>query len=176
MQEKDINKYIKILNILVNLANIEKQDYAMKVYKTSELQSITTDITDRTLTKEKSNVWVIAEKSILKKIDEWGHINENGEPINDDQYHPYFYQNELTYSLLNGHSVIIMTDHSDEYQVLPKKWEIPVNIKETIFKTQPMISNIYCYTYNDELGKAVKNLKTYFKINNMINQTNNKTL
>lgn len=160
MKKSELDKNERILEILLKLSNKDEQNYSIKVYQTSELQSITTDIFDRTLVNENSHIWIIGLKEAIKEIDKWGNIDEKGNPpLGYDPLELQAFQYELTKLINKGYSLVIMTDHSDEYKILPKKWEIQKDISEVCFKTHPMLSDIYCYTYDDELRKAVEYLR-----------------
>ena len=166
MKKSELDKYGRILEVLLELSNKEEPNYFIKVYQTSELQSITTDIMDRTLTNENSHIWIIGLKKAIKEIDKWGNIDENGNPpLGYDPLEPQTFQYELTKLINKGYSLVIMTDHSDEYKILPKKWEIQKDVSEMSFKTHPMLSDIYCYTYDDELRKAVEYLRKIMEKN-----------
>ena len=166
MENNELDKYEKILEILLELSNKGEQKYFIKVYRTSELQHITTDIFDRTLTNENSHIWIIGLKESIKELDKLGNIDEKGNPpLGYDSLEPQAFQYELTKLINKGYSLVIMTDHSDEYKILPKKWEIQKDISEVCFKTHPMLSDIYCYTYDDELQKAVEYLRKIMERN-----------
>ena len=168
MKNNDFERYIKFLETIVELANKDQEQYAMKVYHTSELSRITTDIIDRELTNESSLIWIIGLKDTINQIDEWGSIDCNGyPPIGEDPYHPYAFQHIFTKLINNSCSLVIMTNHSNEYQVFPKNWEIKKQIYEKGFETHPMLSRINCYTYDDELGNVVSKLFNYINDRNI---------
>ena len=173
-----------VLSIILELSNKEEKKYVIKQYNTSELRSITMDYCDRILKNEHSLIWVIGLKEVIEKIDEWGSIDSNGYPsTGQEPYHPYAFQHVFTKLINSGDSLIIMTNHSDEYQILPKKGKLKTKVSEKIFKTHPMISDIYCYTYDDELDRAVSILSKYIdaynsdvkniSIKTIINRINN---
>ena len=56
MKKSELDKYGRILEVLLELSNKEEPNYFIKVYQTSELQSITTDIIDRTLANENKDL------------------------------------------------------------------------------------------------------------------------
>ena len=157
----------KVLNIILGIVNNNEVKYVMKIYHTGELKSITEGYCDRELTNEHSLIWVIGLKETINKIDEWGSLDDKGfPPLGVDLYHPYAFQYEFTKLINEDNSLIILTNHSDEYQVIPKEWEINKDVSKIVLETYPMVSNIYCYNYNDELKNAINLFEEHIKKNN----------
>ena len=168
MKDNELNKYIKLLDFILELANKEEEQYAMKVYHTSELSRITTDIIDRELVNENSLIWVIGSIDAISKIDNWGEFDEKGRPpLGVDPYHPYAFQYEFTKLIKENYSLVIMTNHSNEYQILPKEWQTQKDVSKKRIETHQMISDIYSYTFDDELGKVIIKLTDFIEENNI---------
>ena len=151
-----VNNANQILNLILKLANMNEEKYDLKEYNTSELGSYETVAGDRESVMLHGSVWIITLKEVLESIDIW--------------YKNFFYSIEpenfrygITSIIHQGNPVVMMTDYVYEWCVYPENRDIKNANIETISTTKS-VNDICCYTYDDELGRAVEKIKHYLEV------------
>ena len=143
----DINK---IFYFLLDIANAEENKYRLKEFGTHSLGSIGGVAGDRISGMFEGSIWVIAKKDILDNIS------------NDKM----FYGAEFSYIadkiVKDGNSMVIITNNYYENHALPRDVNENVDV-HNFWVRQFALNELRCYTYDDELGKAVNMLDAYIK-------------
>ena len=147
----------KVFKILLGLVNNEEEKYVMKKYITGEIGSYETVHGDRVSTRLKGDVWILGTKEVINGFDTWN--TSEKEPAA-----PEAFRHAIAETVNNGSSMVVLTDYDYDWCVLPSDYGIT---SATINKIDvgSILSNVCCYTYEDELGTAVKKLIKYLRSN-----------
>ena len=152
MKELLVNDNVRALNLLLKLANKEESKYVLKKYITRNIGSYETIHGDRESGIFKGEIWLIAQNDCLEEIDKW---SKEELAITDG------YQYGITKLINDGYSIIVITNYYDDWCVLPHSIK---NANITKIKNICRKDNdIYCYTYDDELGEALNKLEDYIE-------------
>ena len=131
-----ISDYFLILYALLKIANQEKRQYILK--KLEVLDSM----------HHEGFIWLIGDRVILNKINNKKKIN------------PSVFKRGITDIINNNYSIVLVTDYVCNWNVIPENIDIN-NANVNRFKIDGAISDLCCYTYDDELGLAVEKLNKY---------------
>ena len=143
-----ISDYNKILEVLLRLANNGEREYILKEFQAEEYGSLETKHGSRSGIV-RGQVWTIGEKDVLDNVD-------NSEP-----YYGFAFRTLTTNIIKDNHSMIVISNHYYESNVLPVEFRISATKKK--FGVNGIVSDLCCYTYNDELGAAVEKLDNYIE-------------
>ncbi len=138
-----ITDYGKAFELLIHLSNVGDKKYTFRVYKSEQFK--------KPFKKSEGNnqgeIWVIGEENIIDNI-------KVAKAYNSDF-------GVLAANLINeNNSLVIMADNCEGVNVLPDEYKLKSDFKK--FKVRPLIGEeICCYTFDDELGAAVKKLDNY---------------
>jgi len=157
MRKPKVNDYQKALKIILEQANMNGKKYALREYHCGELGSAETVHGDRVPVRLQGSVWILGQKEMFKRFDSWAKAK-------DAQVSAEDYRNELTKTINEGFGVVVFTDYVYDWCVIPSSYSIK-EAEITLFEVNSKVSDICCYTYEDELGKAVKIFKAYIKAN-----------
>ena len=147
---ENISDYVKAINMLLIMANKNEEKYILKKFTASQIGSLETSNGDRENGMFKGEIWVIGEKEVLDKID------------NTNPYYGAQFGLLTTKIVENNHSLVVITDYYYETNVMP--YSINTKAKEIVFNVDGLVSNLCCYTFDDELGMAVDRLSDYIEI------------
>ena len=173
-----ISDYYKALDLLIKLANNNGvKKYSLMQLMTKQTASQETRHGDKETKMFEGDIWVIGDNNILRNVD------------NNKCYCCSEFKNAAVNIINENNSLVIITNHYFESSILPRESEVKSDIRT--IDVDGIFSGICCYTYNDELGLAVRQLKNYIdvyggNINNISTETlverinemekNNKTL
>ncbi len=126
------------IEVLLGLANLEKEDYAIKSFNTIDFSIFKVDKDSRELG---GNILLLAKKEVFSFIDDEG----------------YYFRNDfdkIASSIFNkGYSLVIVTDHG--YQSIVSKWKINTPKNNSLESS----GNLYYYLQGeDSLTTAVNTL------------------
>ena len=165
-----ITNHYKIFDILLKLANTNTNKYDLKTFYTTQTGSNETIHGYKETNSSQGETYVLGEKSIINQINDTNFIT------------PSKLQYEITNIINNNYSLVITTNAAYDWHILPQDSELKTNNKIEL-KTKGFISNLYCYSYNDDLGQAINKLNNYIQtyggnvdnisINNLIIKINN---
>lgn len=147
---ENISDYNKAFELLLELSNKESNEYILKKFYANQLGSFETRHGDSESLMVDGEIWVIGRKDILNCID------------NTKPYYGEEFVRIATKLVNDGNSLAMITNHYDEYNVMPLYYEVKGNYCK--FSVAGLISDLRCYTYEDELGSAVDNLSNYIDV------------
>ena len=151
---RDANKYVypdyisdcsKAMELLLVLANTEEDKYAMKKFYVEQMGALNV----RGDKMHQGEIRVIGEKDVLDAID------------NSISYDGTSFGLLATNLVKKHHSLVAITNLHYETNVLPCWYDLKAKRKK--FRVNGLFSKLYCYTYDDELGKAVDILDDYIE-------------
>ena len=146
-----ISDYNKAMELLLKLANEKDNKYIMKRFYVEQIGSLETRQGNREKGMFKGEIRVIGEKDVLDMVDD--SISYDGSSFG-----------AITTSIVKKyHSLVAITNHYYETNVLPCWYDLR-NTKRRKFNVNGFFSELYCYTYDDELGSAVDILDNYIEI------------
>jgi hypothetical protein len=142
-----ISDFNKVLELLLALANKEKNEYTLKVFQSSEIRTF--EITKKYCKSIElaGDIWVIGKKDVLSSMD------------NTEPYYGAKFGNIMTKLVEDGNSIVMITNNSYANNVIPHHNFNCSNYKQ--FNVTGLISDLYCYTFDDELNDAVNQLSNY---------------
>ena len=147
---ENISDYSKVFNLLLILANENEEKYSLKKFNTTQYGSLETRHGDKEGGMFNGEILVVGEKDVLDKID------------NSKPYYGSKFGDLATKIIENNHSIAMITNHYYETNVMPYKGDIKARV--TVLNVDGTISNLCCYTFDDELGNAVDKLRNYINI------------
>lgn len=144
-----ISDYSKAINMLLMMANQNEGKYILKKFTANQIGSLETRHGDKESGMFEGEIWVIGEKVVLDEID------------NTKPYYGAKFGLLATKLVENNHSLAVITNYYYETNVMP--YSINTKAKETVFNVNGSVSNLCCYTFDDELGMAVNKLSDYIE-------------
>ena len=142
-----LSDFDKILQILLILANEKSNKYITKKFYTEQFGLVEKKHGEKESGLFKGEIIVIGEKEVLESIS------------NNKTYYGSSFGLIATNIVKKHYSLVIITNHYYENNVIPCRYDVKAKLKQ--FKVAGLASNLYCYTYDDELGKAVDLLDNY---------------
>lgn len=145
-----ISDYNKAFELLLALSNKESNEYILKKFYANQLGSFETRHGDRESLMVDGEIWVIGRKDILNCID------------NTKPYYGAEFVRIATKLVNDGNSLAMITNHYYENNVMPQFYDVKGNFRK--FSVAGLISDLRCYTFEDELESAVDNLSNYIDV------------
>lgn len=161
MKELIIKDYRIVLKSILELSNKNEQKYVLKKYLTTQIGSYETIHGYREKSFLLGSIWTIGSKNAIDEIDD--EIKE----IPVGEVEPEGYKFLFTRVIGEGNSLALLTDYTYYWNVFPNGYDLK-KTKIDKYKINTQFSDLCCYTYADELGKAVEELPDYLtdKVNN----------
>ena len=140
----------KVFDLLLKLSNESNNKYILKKFCASDFGSFEKKHGDREFGMLDGEIWVVGKKEVLDCID-------SAKPYYGSEF------GILSTELVNdGHSMVMLTNHYYENNVMP--YSFAINSSFHKFSVKGLMNDLCCYTYDDELGEAVNKLKEYIDV------------
>ena len=143
----NISDYSKVLELLLVLANKENNEYTLKVFQSNNIRSFEINHGYRESEELEGDIWVIGKRDVLSNID------------NTEPYYGAKFGNIMTKVVEDGNSIVMITNNSYANNVIPHHNFNCSNYNQ--FNVSGLISDLYCYTFDDDLNNAVNQLSNY---------------
>ncbi len=144
-----VDNQMTALKLLLELSNKESEKYDMRTYNVADIGTYETFDQEKQTIMLHGSVWVVGLKEVLDQIDEC-----------KTSFEPEVLKNQLIRLINSGNSLAVMTDYIYRWNVLPSEFAIR-EAEITGINACGVITDLCCYTFDDELGASVKSLKSY---------------
>ena len=141
----------KAFYFLLDVSNANENKYMLKEFHTHTIGFIGGVAGERTSGMLEGSIWVIADIDVLSNIS------------NQRKFYGAEFSHTVDSILNDGYSLVVITNNYYENHALPRDINDQVDVHEFLVNNFAL-NKLRCYTYDDELGKAVNMFDAYMKV------------